>query len=258
MYNKKEPCFLKRIYIYLYKIENMKKVYQFTADGKLVGEYKSIAEAGRAVGITEQTISMVVNGKRNTAKGYIWSFKNELDVSLIQDDDVWMPIKGFGDRYEISNTDRVRAKRKVFKDRVMPPKEISVCVDNVGYKACCLDGVSYRIHRLKYEAFVGEIPEGMVVDHINRNRLDNRLENLRLVDQPMNVKNRTLAYKPDIQDCSKYQVYKNKEKAHQYLLRFTENGKRIRVGYFQTYEEAENKYRELYNERQKRIDYACS
>ena len=67
-----------------------------------------------------------------------------------------------------------------------------------------------------------------------------------------------MVYKPDIQDCSKYQVYKNKEKAHPYLLRFTENGKRIRVGYFKTYEEAEEKYRELYNERQKRIDYACS
>lgn len=237
----------------------MKKVYQFTTDGKLVGEYRSLAEAGRTVGVTIGTISSVVNGKRNTAKGYIWSFKNELDVCLLEDSNlIWMPIKGFDDRYEISNTDRVRAKAKVFKNRTMPPKELSVWVDDEGYKACSLDGVNYRIHRLKYEAFVGEIPEGMIVDHINRNRLDNRLENLRLVDPPMNVKNRTLVYKPDIQDCSKYQVYKNKEKAHPYLLRFTENGKRIRVGYFKTYEEAEEKYRELYNERQKRIDYACS
>lgn len=244
------------MYIYLYKIEKMKKVYQFTTDGKLVGEYKSIAEAGRAVGVRKETISMVVNGKRNTAKGFIWSFKNELDVSLIQDDDVWMPINGFDDRYEISNTDRVRAKAKVFKDRTMPPKELSVYVDDVGYKACALDGVNYRIHRLKYEAFVGEIPEGMIIDHINRNRLDNRLENLRIVDRPMNIKNRTLAYKPDICDLSKN--YKHPEKAHPFMLRFSENGVRITIGYYRTYEEAEEKYRELYNERQKRIDYACN
>lgn len=234
----------------------MKKVYQFTADGKLVGEYKSIAEAGRAVGITEQTIGMVVNGKRNTAKGYIWSFKNEISVCMEDDEDTWASIKGFGGRYEISNTDRVRAKVKVFKDRTMPPKELSVYVDDVGYKSCCLDGVNYRIHRLKYEAFVGEIPEGMVVDHINRNRLDNRLDNLRLVYQPMNIKNRTLAYKPDICDLSKN--YKHPEKAHPFMLRFSENGVRTTIGYYRTYEEAENKYRELYNERQKRIDYDCS
>ena len=39
-----------------------------------------------------------------------------------------------------------------------------------------------------------------------------------------------------------------------YCLRFSENGNRITIGYFATYEEAENKYRELYIERQNRID----
>lgn len=234
----------------------MKKVYQFTTDGKLVGEYRSLAEAGRTVGVTKETISSVVNGKRNTAKGYIWSFKNELDISLIQDDDVWMPIKGFDNRYEISNTDRVRAKAKVFKNRIMPPKELSVWVDDEGYKACALCYDNYRIHRLKYEAFVGEIPEGMIVDHINRNRLDNRLENLRLVYPPMSIKNRTLAYKPDITNMGKY--YKFNKMTKPFVLRFSENGKRTLIGYFQTYEEAEEKYRELYNERQKRIDYVSN
>ena len=37
------------------------------------------------------------------------------------------------------------------------------------------------VHRLVYEAFVGEIPEGMQIDHINTIRTDNRLENLRCV-----------------------------------------------------------------------------
>ena len=66
-----------------------------------------------------------------------------------------------------------------------------------------------------------------------------------------------MRYAPDITDISKYQNYKNKETAHPYCLRFTENGVRKIIGYYSTYEEAENKYRELYNERQMRID-ACS
>ena len=42
------------------------------------------------------------------------------------------------------------------------------------------------------------------------------------------------------------------------MLRFSENGVRTTIGYYRTYEEAEEEYRKLYNERQKRIDYACN
>lgn len=38
-----------------------------------------------------------------------------------------------------------------------------------------------RVHRLVYETFVGAIPQGYVIDHINTIRDDNRIENLRCV-----------------------------------------------------------------------------
>lgn len=37
------------------------------------------------------------------------------------------------------------------------------------------------VHRLVYETFVGEIPNGYEIDHINTIRDDNRLDNLRCV-----------------------------------------------------------------------------
>lgn len=43
------------------------------------------------------------------------------------------------------------------------------------------------IHRLVWEAFNGAIPEGMEIDHINNDRSDNRLENLRLVTKSENL-----------------------------------------------------------------------
>lgn len=37
------------------------------------------------------------------------------------------------------------------------------------------------VHRIIYETFIGEIPDGYEIDHINTIRTDNRLENLRCV-----------------------------------------------------------------------------
>jgi len=48
---------------------------------------------------------------------------------------------------------------------------------------------SYYIHRLVYKSFVGEINENMIIDHINQNKHDNRLDNLRMITQGDNVKN---------------------------------------------------------------------
>ena len=54
-----------------------------------------------------------------------------------------------------------------------------------GYLISC--GV--MVHRLVWMAFVGEIPDGMEIDHINCVRSDNRLENLRLVTHKENCNN---------------------------------------------------------------------
>ena len=48
---------------------------------------------------------------------------------------------------------------------------------------------SISVHRLVYETFVGEIPQGYQIDHINTIRDDNRLENLRCVTGKENQNN---------------------------------------------------------------------
>lgn len=175
---------------------------------------------------------------------------------------MWKDIKGFEGQYQMSEDREVKRlpysiiqKSSTGKEytRSFGEKTMKQCIDNEGYLYVNLNGGRYRVHWLFYNTFIGD-STGYVIDHKDRNKLNNDQSNLRLVAQKVNVYNRTMPYKPDITDFSKYQKYRNKENAKPYMLRFGEDGKRKTIGYFKTYEEAENKYRELYKERQKKID----
>ena len=175
---------------------------------------------------------------------------------------MWKDIKGFEGQYQMSDKREVKRlpfsiKQKAstgkeyvrsFKEKIMKQN-----IDYEGYYYVNLNRDRYRIHWLYYNTFIGD-STGYIVDHKDRNKLNNDPSNLRLVDAKLSAYNRTLPYKPDITDFSKYKKYKNKENGKTFMLRFQEDGKRKTIGYFRTYEEAENKYRELYEERQKKID----
>lgn len=52
-----------------------REVEQYTLAGEFLGFYHSIRVAALATGINETNISRCANGKRKTAGGYIWRFK---------------------------------------------------------------------------------------------------------------------------------------------------------------------------------------
>lgn len=49
---------------------------------------------------------------------------------------------------------------------------------------------SFQAHRIVWEMVKGPIPEGMSIDHINGNPLDNRINNLRIATHSQNLCNR--------------------------------------------------------------------
>lgn len=55
------------------------------------------------------------------------------------------------------------------------------CSIHHGYKRILLQNKQHFVHRLVYEAFYGEIPNGMQVNHKSEDKLDNRPENLELL-----------------------------------------------------------------------------
>ena len=70
--------------------------------------------------------------------------------------------------------------------------QVKPSINNCGYEFICYkDHRIVLIHRLVYETFNGEIPEGLEIDHIDRNKHNNKPENLRLVTRSENMANRT-------------------------------------------------------------------
>jgi HNH endonuclease/AP2 domain len=59
----------------------------------------------------------------------------------------------------------------------------------LGYLKVGFMGDRYQLHRVVWFLHYGEDPGDMVVDHINRDRSDNRIENLRLLTQQQNTFN---------------------------------------------------------------------
>ena len=62
--------------------------------------------------------------------------------------------------------------------------------DKDGYLIIKIKGRQFKSHRLAWFLYYGNFPENNI-DHINRNRTDNRIVNLRDVEQKENVENTT-------------------------------------------------------------------
>lgn len=78
-----------------------------------------------------------------------------------------------------------------------------------GYLRVNINKKMYSIHILVYETFIGPVPKGYVIDHINGIKDDNRLENLRAVPQSDNMSNAFLhGHKGQIK-ISQYDKNKN-------------------------------------------------
>lgn len=100
--------------------------------------------------------------------------------------EIWKPVVGYEGQYEISNLGRVRSLPKAVPHirgvrtipaRVLKPRQQAsghLYIRSFGGRN---GGIAW-VHRLVYEAFVGPIPAGLDIRHLDGNPSNNTPENL--------------------------------------------------------------------------------
>lgn len=113
--------------------------------------------------------------------------------------EVWKPIPGYENRYMVSNRGKVVSIMNTHGKKCWKIRKLNKTID--GYLRVSLYGgeAKYskrvRVHRLVAQSFLPNPEHLPVVDHINTQRTDNYVENLRWVTRKDNVNNPLTAQK---------------------------------------------------------------
>lgn len=161
-----------------------RRVIQLDNNNNIVNSYDSLIEASKVIKLTPSSISKVLNGQNETAGGYKWKYE----------DSSYYPI----------NIDLSKAKKiNIFSNYMILPegkvyntvrKTFVKSIKNASgycYVTLCTPGVKQNVyvHRLVAEYFIpNDDNKKTQVNHINKIRDDNRVENLEWVSASENMK----------------------------------------------------------------------
>lgn len=151
--------------------------------------------------------------------------------------EIWRSINNFP-RYEVSNHGRVR---NAFKGNLLKFQN-----DKDGYKRISLEGIHKRIHRLVAEEFIENNDRSKtLVDHIDRDKANNNVTNLRWVTPQQNSMNR----EGNTAGSSQYKgVHWNKANK-KWRARIMLNGKAFHLGSYSDETEASHAYNKAATEK---------
>lgn len=160
-------------------------------------------------------------------------------------EEIWKDIPQYEGLYQVSNLGNVKSLSRDINNRygvyISKEKLLKPYIKNnyvVFFLSKNKKHKQKSLHQLIAMAFLNHTPNGnkIVVDHINNNQLDNRIENLQIITQRENsskdVKNKTSKYTGVSWD-------KNRKK---WTCKIKINGKTINLGRFKCEEQANKVY----------------
>ena len=163
-------------------------------------------------------------------------------------EEIWKDVPNYEGIYQCSNLGNVKSLPRKWSKGEHNGKILKLCRDSRGYLRVALykDSIlkPYTVHQLVAVTFLNHKPNGikLVIDHINNNKLDNRLENIQIISHRLNcskdLKNKTSKYNG---------VYWSKQ-YNKWHSRIQINKKNNHLGYFNTELEASKAYQNKINE----------
>lgn len=158
--------------------------------------------------------------------------------------EIWKPVVGNENRFSVSSLGRVRAEKKQFGKRIIESRILKTHLGkNSGYVQVGIEIDGKRtprsVHRLMARAFLGI--SDLVVNHINADKTDNRIENLEYVS----IRENTL-HSPKSNKLSGIHKRKNK-KSERWSATISINRERHHLGIFDTELEASEAYQKAVN-----------
>jgi len=150
-------------------------------------------------------------------------------------EEIWKDIPEWEGLYQASTHGRIRSLDRLVKcrggkHRMVKGRVYTQVVDSNGYQSLslCVNNTlkRYTVHKLIAITFLNHKPNGYkeVIDHIDRNKLNNNVENLRLVTARENSANR-------VDGASKYTGVSWNTLANKWKATIMVNGKNKHLGY---------------------------
>lgn len=111
-------------------------------------------------------------------------------------EEVWKEVKGYGGRYKISSFGNVFSVGRIDStNHFVHSQKRSGCVNSRGYinMGLSFDGLTktHMAHTLVASHFIDSYNNGDIIDHIDGNKQNNRVENLRIVSSIENNWNKS-------------------------------------------------------------------
>jgi hypothetical protein len=111
---------------------------------------------------------------------------------------------------------------------------VAGCIDPYGYRKIRFENHSYRVHRLVWFMHYGFFP--ISIDHIDGNRLNNKIENLREATSKQNNQNRKLSSR----NTSGIKGVNWDNVCNKWVARIYNGTKNLNLGRFTDIKDAEN------------------